>query len=146
MTTMTPASSPESDCGNVRLQRLILRLVAIVSLVVVPAIFLPRIAAEKLLWLMGFGQQPVTALLLYMMAGGSCVFLGQAVLLWVMSGDVARYQPLVRVVAWIYLVCGPLFLWIDSQAGLPTWWVAMDSLGCLTTGLALAWACRSNKP
>jgi uncharacterized membrane protein YedE/YeeE len=94
---------------------------------------------------MGFDQAPITPLLLYMMAGGSCVFVGQAVMLWVLSGDVVRYQPLVRVVAWIYLVCAPLFLWIDSQAGLPAWWVAMDSLGCFIAGAALAWTFRKEK-
>lgn len=142
---MTPPSLPDADCGNARLQCLILRLVALVSLVAAPAIILPRVAAEKLSCLMGFGPPPMTPLLLYMMAGGACVFVGQAVLLWMMSRDVARYQPLVRVVAWIYLICGPLFLWIDSQAGLPKWWVAMDSLGCLSAGLALVWACRSHR-
>jgi hypothetical protein len=131
--------------SRLRLQRLILRVVALVSLAAVPAILMPRLAAQKLSWLMGFDQAPITPLLLYMMAGGSCVFVGQAVMLWVLSGDVVRYQPLVRVVAWIYLVCAPLFLWIDSQAGLPAWWVAMDSLGCFIAGAALAWTFRKEK-
>lgn len=136
---------PESNCGNAHLQRLVLRLIAIGSLIAVPAIISPRLAAEKLSSLMGFSHQPITPLLLYMMAGGACVFVGQALLLWMLSGDIARYQPLIRVIAWIYTACGPLFLWIDSQVGLPKWWMAMDSLGCLSAGLALLWTCRSTK-
>lgn len=134
---MTPTS------GNPRLQRLILRIVALVSLIALPAIIAPRLAAEKLSWVMGFGQPPMTPLMLYMMAGGAAVFVGQAVLLWAISGDVIRYAPLIRLVAWIYLICGPLFLWIDSQAGVPKWWMVMDFAGCIVGGAALLWACYS---
>ena len=87
----------------------------------------------------------MTPLMLYMMAGGAAVFVGQAVLLWAMSGDVIRYAPLIRLVAWIYLICGPLFLWIDFQAGLPKWWMAMDTAGSMACGAALLWACYSHK-
>lgn len=62
--------------GNPRLQRLILRIVAIVSLIALPAIITPRLAAEKLSLVMGFGQPPMTPLMLYMMAGGAAVFVG----------------------------------------------------------------------
>lgn len=134
---MTPTS------GNPRLQRLILRIVALVSLIALSAIIAPRLAAEKVSWVMGFGQPPMTPLMLYMMAGGAAVFVGQAVLLWAMSGEVIRYAPLIRLVAWIYLICGPLFLWIDSQAGLPKWWMAMNFTGCIVGGAALLWACYS---
>ncbi len=131
--------------GHPRLQRLILRIVALVSLIALPAIITPRLAAEKVSWVMGSGQPPMTPLMLYMMAGGAAVFLGQAVLLWAMSGDVIRYAPLIRLVAWIYMICGPLFLWIDSQAGLPKWWMAMDTAGSMACGAALLWACYSHK-
>ncbi len=129
--------------GNPRLQRLILRAGAAASLVALPAVIAPRLAMEKLSWLMGFGRPPESPLLAYMAAGGSCVLLAVAALLWVMSLDVARHRPLVLATAWICLACGPLFLWIDSSAGLPGWWVAMDSLSCLAFGAALLWACHS---
>lgn len=80
--------------GHPRLQRLILRIVALISLIALPAIIAPCLAAEKLSWVMGFGQPPMTPLMLYMMAGGAAVFVGQAVLLWAMSGDVIRYDPI----------------------------------------------------
>ncbi len=127
--------------SNPRGQRLVLRLIAITSLIALPAIIVPRLAAEKLSWLVGFGQPPLTPLLLYMMAGGAAVFVGQAVLLWAMSADVTRYQPLIRLVAWIYLACGPLFIWIDSQAGMPLWWQLMDVCGCILAGAVLLWSC-----
>lgn len=124
-----------------RLQRLVLRISAAASLIALPAIFVPRLAAEKLSWIMGFGQPPMIPLMLYMMAGGAAVFVGQAVLLWALSTDVVRYQPLVRLMAWCYAVIGPLFLWIDKQAGLPWWWILMDGVGSFAAGAVLLWAC-----
>lgn len=56
-----------------------------------------------------------------------------------------RYAPLIRLVAWIYLICRPLFLWIDSQAGLPKWWMAMDTVGSMACGAALLLACHSRR-
>ena len=124
-----------------RLQRLVLRISAVASLIGLPAVFVPRVAAEKLSWIMGLGQPPMIPLMLYMMAGGAAVFVGQAVLLWALSTDVVRYQPLVRLMAWCYIVIGPLFLWIDKQAGLPSWWILMDGAGSFGEGAVLLWAC-----
>lgn len=134
-----------SACGNLRLQRLILRITALISLIALPAIILPRLAMEKLSWLTGFGQPPDVPLLVYVAAGGAAVFVGQAGFLWILSGDVVRYRPLVLYVGWVYTACGPAFLWIDRDAGMPHWWVAMDSLGSLIVGGTLLWACRPCK-
>jgi hypothetical protein len=123
-------------------QRVILRLFAFATLAALPGVVAPRLTAEKLSWLMGFGQPPMTPLMLYMMAGGSAVYLAQGLLMGVMSCDVVRYQPLIRVVAWALLLCAPLFWWIDTQAGLPRWWMWMDSASALITGLILIWACH----
>ena len=140
---MKSASSSEPAPRRPSLQRLILRISALAALLAAPAVLLPRLAAEKVSWIMGFGQPPMTPLMLYMMAGGGAVYVGQAVLLWTMSGDVVRYQPLIRLVAKIYLACVPVFFWIDTQAGLPRWWMGIDCMGCLLAGGTLLWACQS---
>lgn len=127
--------------GPPRFQRIVLRVIALASLLALPGVIVPRFMAEKVSWLMGFGQPPMTPLMLYMMAGGSAVFVGQAVLLWALASDVLRYQPLVRLMAWCYVVIGPLFLWIDTQAGLPLWWMLMDGAGSFIAGAVLVWAC-----
>jgi hypothetical protein len=127
--------------GSPRMQRLILRLIAVVSLIALPAIFAPELAVERLSVLMGFGKLPLTPLLIYMTAGASCVFVAQAILLWLMSLDVVRYRPLIVFCGWAYLAFGPLFLWIDTHAGMPTFQIAADSLGSLVAGTALLCAC-----
>lgn len=136
--TTTPAPTP----GNPRLQRLILRVAAASSLLALPAVLLPRLAAEEFSWFMGLGRPEVTPLLAYLAGGGAYVYLAAGLLLWGISLDVARHRPLVILSAWIFLVGGPAFLWIDSRAGLPGWWVALDGLSCLVFGAALLWACH----
>ncbi len=123
-----------SELGNLRLQRLILRVVALLSLIVVPAVLLPNVALEKLSWLLGSGQAPQVPLLTYLIGGGCTVYLAVALMLWIMSGDVVRYRPLVVFVGWVYLVGAPLLLWIAWSAGMPGWWIIMDRLGMRQRG------------
>ena len=131
--------------GNERAQKILLRAFFFASLLALPAVVAPRVAAEKLSLFFGLAERPQTPLLLYMMAGGSAVYVGQAVLMWLMSCDVARYRPLINVVAWGYVVCGPLFAWIHSQAGTPQGWLLVDVVGCLAFGMALVWACHTKR-
>jgi hypothetical protein len=134
---------PKSERGNPRLQRLVLRIISAVSFIALPAIFAPQMAVEKFSVLLGFGKPPHLPLLIYMTSGASCVYLAQAVLLWLMSCDVVRYRPLIVFCGWAYLAFGPLFLWIDIHAGMPSFQVAADSLSCLVGGAALLAACYS---
>jgi hypothetical protein len=136
---------PAPICGNVRLQRWILRIAAIFQFTALPGIILPRQAIEKFSWLMGQGQPPLVPLMVYLTGGGAFVYLVLGALLWLFSTDVVRYRPLVIASAWICLIGGPAFLWIDSQSRLPAWWVAMDCASCLIIGAALLWACYSGK-
>lgn len=125
---------------HLRLQKWILRIMALVALPVVPAIFAPHLTVEKLSWLLGFGQPPKTPLLFYLGAGGSCIYLIFSAMLWIISSDVVRYRPLVVFTAWVCVICGPLYVWIDTQTEMPRWWWLMDSLSCFLGGVALLWA------
>lgn len=91
--------------------------------------------------LLGFGKPPHLPLLIYMTSGASCVYLAQALLLWLMSRDVVRYRPLIVFCGWAYLIFGPLFLWIDISAGMPKFQIIADSMSCLIGGGALLGAC-----
>ena len=129
--------------GNLRLQKLILRIMALVSLPVVPAVFAPHFTVEKLSWLTGFRQPPNAPLLFYVAAGGSFVYLALSAMLWIMSRDVVRYRPLVIFAAWMCLLGGPVYWWIDTTTGMPNWWMLMDALSCFVGGAALMWALRN---
>lgn len=135
------APMPSTDRGSPKLQCFILRALALVSFIALPAIFVPRLAVEKFSVLMGFGKPPPMPLLIYMTSGASCVYVAQGLLMWFMSRDVVRYRPLIVFCGWAYLAFGPLFLWIDLSAGMPAFQVAADSLSCLFAGGALLASC-----
>ncbi len=136
---------PEFSCGNTQLQRFLLRIAAIIQFTALPGIILPRQATEKLCWLMGLGQPLMVPMLIYTAGGCAYVYLTAGILFWIASNDVIRYRPLIIACGWIYLVGCPAFLWIDSQAGLPAWWTAMDSLSCLVLGALLLWSCYTRR-
>ena len=108
------------SCGNLRIQRLVLRVAAVIQFTALPGALLPRQGTEKLSWLMGLGEPPMVPLMVYMAGGCAFVYLAEGVILWLLSRDVVRYRPLVIASGWIYVAGGPAFLWIDTQAGSPT--------------------------
>ena len=132
--------------GNLHIQKLILRIIAVFSLPVLPAVFAPRLAVEKLSWLLGFGEPPHVPLIGYLAAGGSYVYLFLSAMLWIISSDVARYRPLVVFAGWACLVGGPAYAWIGTNTGMPHWWMLMDTVTCFVGGLALLWAAGPSEP
>ena len=128
---------------NARIQKWILRCMALMSLPVLGAIFAPNLTVEKLSWLVGFGQPPQTPLLPYLAAGGSFAYLILSAVLWMLSNDVARYRPLVTFIAYMCLIGVPVYLWIDTHTGMPHWWLLMDTMICLIAGFGLLWTSRS---
>jgi hypothetical protein len=139
--TMTPVICHQAAHGNPQLQRLILRLAAVMAILTIPAVLLPRMAVEKLSWMIGFGQPSDVPLIYYLVGGGSAVYVLLSAMLWLISGDMVRYRPLVVFSAWAFLACGPIYLSIDLQSRMPLWWVTMDTASCLAAGAALLWAC-----
>ena len=131
--------------GDPRLQKLVLRIMAVVALPVLPAVFAPRLTVEKLSWLLGFGEPPHVPLIYYLAAGGSFVYLAMSAMFWIISCDVVRYRPLVIFTGWVCLLSGPVFWWVDANVGMPLWWVMMDALGCFACGVALLWAAGTSK-
>jgi hypothetical protein len=52
---------------------------------------------------------------------------------------VERYRPLVILTAVGYLLAAPVFLAVDLTLGMPWFWIAGNSGGCLLVGALLAW-------
>lgn len=105
-----------------------------------PGAILPEIAFQKFAWLMGYGKQPMTPLIIYLSGNAGFAYLALGILAWCISRDLPRFQPLVRTIGWVLVLAGPAYLSIDLQCPLPLWWTLMDSLSCLGMGLALLWA------
>jgi hypothetical protein len=122
-----------------------LRLMIAILLTGLPGALLPEIAFQKFAWLMGYGKQPITPLIVYLSGNAGFAYVTIAVLIWAISRDLTRYQPLVRLFGWTMAIAGPAYLSIDLQCPLPLWWTLMDSLSCLLIGITLLWACPPAK-
>lgn len=124
-----------------RVQLWMLRLMIAILLTGLPGALLPEIAFQKFAWLMGYGKQPITPLIVYLSGNAGFAYVVIAALVWAISRDLTRYQPLVRLCGWTMVVAGPAYLLIDLQCPLPLWWTLMDSVGCFLIGIILLWAC-----
>lgn len=123
-----------------RVQSWMLWIIMLILITGLPGALLPGIAFEKLSWLTGYGKPPLVPLTIYLAGNAGFVFVALGILVWFISRDLKRYQPLVRVLAWIMILAFPAYISIDIQCGLPWWWILIDSVGCLLIGLTLLWA------
>lgn len=124
-----------------RVQLWMLRMIIVILLTGLPGALLPGEAFEKFSWLMGYGQPPLKPLTIYLAGNAGYAYVALAAVIWAISLDLRRYQPLVRVCGWIMVVAGPAYFSIDLQCHLPLWWVLMDSVSCLLIGITLLWSC-----
>lgn len=128
------------------IQRAALRFTALVLFTGLPGALLPGPAAVKFSWLMGLGQPPLGPLQVYLSGNAGFVYVVLGVLVWMLARDPRRYRPLVAALAVILLAGGPAYLSIDLQAGLPLWWVLLDSVACLAVGGVLLGALLADRP
>ena len=126
-----------SDTTLTRWPTRFLRLVAALQLLTGLIVFLPESWLERWHIWVGLGPMPHDPMLLYVVRGAAYAQAAVGALLWGIARDVALHRPLVVIVGWIYFVGGPAFLIIDSTAGLPWFWCALDSVSCLVIGAIL---------
>lgn len=125
-----------------RVQRVLLRIVAGILFTGLPGALLPGVAFQKLSWLVGHRQYPLTPLVIYVSGNAGYAYTVLGVWVWMVSRDVRQHRGLVRALGWMLVLGGPGYWSIDMQSGLPLWWVCIDSLGCLGIGTGLLLASR----
>jgi hypothetical protein len=87
-------------------------------------------------WL-GLGEMPEGAVVDFMIRQASFTYGLHGILLWLLSRDVVRFQPLVVFTGISYVVAAPVFYMIDVTSGMPWFWVMGDAGSCLGVGSAL---------
>lgn len=137
-----PTASDPPAVPAYRAQRWLLRMAMVILLTGLPGALLPAVAFEKLSWLTGYGQPPLTPLTIYLAGNAGYAYVALALLLAAIMRDLPRYQPLVRLTGWIFFIAGPAYLSIDLQCSLPWWWILTDSASCVLLGYLLLRSCR----
>lgn len=117
----------------------LLRLAGATEILAFIAVVMPRSWMETShLWL-GMGPMPDGPLIMFMIRQASYVYGMHGVSLWILASDVVRFRPLIRLNGISFTLAGPVFFLIDYSAGIPLWWIAVDTLACLFLGLAMLW-------
>ncbi len=104
-----------------------------------PAVLLPGALMADLSDFALFGSLPQEPVVLYLARSLSVMYGMQGVLFWFISNDIQRYTPLIRLLAWIWVVSGTLFAAIDIFEGLPLYWAAAESVSAWMFGAVIFW-------
>ncbi|MFO0879624.1 MAG: hypothetical protein U0840_19945 [Gemmataceae bacterium] len=129
-----------------RALRLLLRFEATVVALAAPAALLPSSWMDAVHQVMGLGPLPRGPIIEYLTRTLSMMYAAWAPLLWLMSRDVRRYLPVIRLISWLTVAGAVLFPLVDHLAGMPLPWLLIEGgvlLGYGATGLVLTRAIQS---
>lgn len=124
----------------IAVQTWLLRLGGTVEALSFVSLVMPREWMEVSHRWLGMGEMPSGTVVDFMIRQSSLFYGMHGILLWVLSRDVVRHQPVVRFLGWTFLLFGPAFFLIDWTTGTPLWWTICDPLACGLYGAALLYA------
>ncbi len=90
---------------------------------------------------LGLGIFPAAPLTDYLARSVSALYAFHGGMLLILSTDVRRYLPAVRLLGWLTAGFGLVLLGIDLHAPMPGWWTFMEGPWVLAVGLLIVWLC-----
>ena len=116
---------------------IVLRAIATFDLLAIVAMVMPASwMAATHSWL-GLGELTLSPVFLYLARTVSLLYAFHGVTLWYMAGDVRRYRPLIAFLGPLTVASVPIFVWIDTLAALPWWWIVGEAVCLAAMGLAM---------
>ena len=88
---------------------------------------------------LGMGPLPDGPVVEYLARSTSAFYALVGALLWIVSLDLPRYRPLVRILGYGFIALAALLLWTDVKAGLPWFWQAGEGPLDALFGVVLVW-------
>ncbi len=122
---------------RLRIQIWLLRLGGTIEMLAFCAVVLPLELMERAHSGIGMGPMPQGTLVEFMIRQASFCYGMHGILMWVLSFDVQRFEPLVQLIGWTFLIYGPVFAWIEWKSGAPWWWTTFDPIACSALGLGI---------
>jgi len=94
---------------------------------------------------LGMGPLPNGPVVEYLARSTSAFYALLGALLWIISLDLPRYRPLVRLTGSAFVAMGILLLWTDIKAELPWFWQIAEGPIDAFLGVILFWAGRGEQ-
>lgn len=119
-----------------------LRSVGSVSLLALAAVFLPYSAMNSIHQGLGLGslsEQPIVG---YLARSTSAFYAFYGGLLWLVSGDLPRFRPVVVYLGCVTLLLGLILLGVDWHEGLPPFWKFVEGPMVMFLGAVMLWGSR----
>lgn len=112
---------------------LLLRACGLIDLLALGIAFIPSSWIISMHGHLDTGPFPVETIALYLARSSCLMYAIHGILLIFVSYDIARYLPLIRLLAWIAVVHGLILIGIDYFTAMPWWWMLGEG------GLLIAW-------
>ena len=117
----------------------ILRFVAILQLLAIPAVVMPFDWMSVIHSTIGLGELPNAPIVSYLARSTSMFYAIHGAVTLYITFDIKRYLPLLRIWAIGILVMGTLLLIIDVAIGMPPWWTVGEGPFVIAYGYVVLW-------
>ena len=114
----------------------LLRATGAVMLLALIAVVMPFAWMDLIHQQLGLGKLPDAPIVVYLTRSASALYAVHGALLIFAASDVRRYMSLVRFLAWVAILFGPVMILIDHAAGLPLPWTVCEGPSIFTIGVA----------
>src|SRR5262245_26694610 len=99
-----------------------LRLIGVIDLLAVAAVFLPNESLAAIHADLALGSWPDAPIAEYLARSASWMYALCGAMFLYLSGDVVRYRSLIRFLSLCGVATGLVLIGIDWSAGMPGWW------------------------
>lgn len=125
-----------------RFLKLYLRIAAIMLLLAIPAIVMPRAWMEWAHARLALGTMPPGPLVDYLARSASALYALHGGILWVCARDIRRFLPIIRFTAITGILFGLIMLGIDIAVGMPLFWIVTEGPFIIAGGVITLVACN----
>lgn len=118
----SPAEAPGEKNGRGRALALLLVALGLIDLSALAAVVMPREWMASMHEAAGLGSLPDAPIVGYLARSSSALYALHGALMLALATDVARFAPIIRLLAWGAIVHGLVIFGIDFAEQMPIWW------------------------
>lgn len=122
-----------------RLLRLLLRVIGAAALLAIPCALMPYAWMDAVHRCLGMGKLPEEPIVGYLARSISAFYGAMGGMLWLLSGDVRRYRPLLVYNGVATVLFGLFLIAVDRVEGLPWFWWAGEGTFNVVYGGVVLW-------